>query len=402
MVLVDYSDSEASDVEEKSVAITAPKPSVNPAKPAFQKVVDRSDPHKIRVSLAEASSIDKDYKTNEDEPAAKRVKTGGGAFSGFNSFLPAPKKPSTSTKGLAADGVRKDGLGSGINLKTGSAPGFCREPVPSVAPEDDEQPELEAEPYDTVQEPSEIAPTSGNIERANASTKPGGEAKKMGNPMMFKPLSVARKSQKKKPPLASTTTTAASQSNGVALQSKPVPKKPLFSIGEPEDTKNDNKVDHGEYHPLVYEAPAQQTAPQSPPLETESQFPEHDTTTTNVAHPTHSNPDSIPQSLSSIAADLNLSASAKRQLLGRQGNSNKGNPSAVNIVNFNTDQEYAANEILRQAGEQVQHNPVRAIAPGKHSLKQLVSAASNQKDALEEQFATGRRNKKEAGSKYGW
>jgi hypothetical protein len=32
----------------------------------------------------------------------------------------------------------------------------------------------------------------------------------------------------------------------------------------------------------------------------------------------------------------------------------------------------------------------------------LVNAASSQKEALEESFAAGRRNKKEAGSKYGW
>lgn len=401
MLLVEYSDSESSDVEEKSVANTAPKSSLNSTKPTFQKVVDRSNPHKIRVSLPEASGANQDHETNGDEPAAKRVKTGAGAFSGFNSFLPAPKRPSTGIKGLAADGARKGGLGSGINLKTGSAPGFSREPMPSMAPEHDEHAEPEAESHNTAQEQPRMAPTGGNIGRSGVTTEPEEEAKKMGNPMMFKPLSVARKPQKKKPSLAPNTTTAASQSNGATLQPKPPPKKSLFSMEEPEDSKNEYKVGHGEYHPLVYEAPNQQTTPQSLSVQIESPPPGYDTMATNTAPPTASNSDPGPQSLSSIAADLNLSASAKRQLLGRQHNS-KGNPSAVNIVNFNTDQEYAENEVLRQAGEQVQHNPVRAIAPGKHSLKQLVSAASNQKDALEEQFATGRRNKKEAGSKYGW
>ncbi|KAI4134604.1 MAG: hypothetical protein LQ347_001378 [Umbilicaria vellea] len=400
MVLVEYSDSESSDVEQKSVANTAPKSNVIPAKPTFQKVVDRSNPHKIRVSLPETSGNSKNHETNGDEPAAKRVKTGAGAFSGFNSFLPAPKRPSAGIKGSAGDGVRKAGLGSGINLKTGSAPGFSRGPMPSMNPENDERPEPEAEPYYTAQELPEIVSTGGNVETSDASTSPVVEAKKTGNSMMFKPLSVARKPKKKKPPLVSTTTSAASQSNGITSQSTPLPKKSLFSMGEEEDNKRNNKVDHGEYRPIVYETPAQQTAPQ-PLLHDESPSPEYNTTATNMAQPTNSNPDPSPQSLSSIAADLNLSASAKRQLLGRQSD-NKGNPSAINIVNFNTDQEYAANEVLRQAGEQVQHNPVRAIAPGKHSLKQLVSAASNQKDALEEQFATGRRNKKEAGSKYGW
>lgn len=401
MVLVYYSDSEPSDVEQKSVANTAPKSSVNPAKSTFQKVVDRSNPHKIRVSLPETSGSSKNNETNGDEPAAKRVKTGAGAFSGFNSFLPAPKRPSAGIKASAGDGVRKAGLGSGINLKTGSAPGFSREPMPSMVPEIDERPEPEAEPYNMTKQLPGIASTAESVELSDASTTPVEEAKNTGNPMMFKPLSVARKPQKKKPPLASRTTSAASQSNKLTSQSTPLPKKSLFSMGGEEDINRKNKVAHGEYRSMVYEAPAQQTAPQAPPLHEESRSPEYDSTVTNVAQPTSSNSDPSPQSLSSIAADLNLSASAKRQLLGRQHN-NKGSRSEINIVNFNTDQEYAANELLRQAGEQVQHNPVRAIAPGKHSLKQLVSAASNQKDALEEQFATGRRNKKEAGSKYGW
>ena len=48
-------------------------------------------------------------------------------------------------------------------------------------------------------------------------------------------------------------------------------------------------------------------------------------------------------------------------------------------------------------------NPVKSVmGGGKHSLQQLVNLVSNQKDALEEGFAMGRRNKKEAGAKYGW
>ena len=72
------------------------------------------------------------------------------------------------------------------------------------------------------------------------------------------------------------------------------------------------------------------------------------------------------------------------------------------FINFNADDQYAANEEFRAKGESVQHNPVRGIAPGKHSLKQLVNAAATQADALEEHFAQGKRNQKEAGSKYGW
>jgi hypothetical protein len=77
-------------------------------------------------------------------------------------------------------------------------------------------------------------------------------------------------------------------------------------------------------------------------------------------------------------------------------------PSATKIINFNTDEEYRHNEELRATGEQVVHNPVRSIAPGKHNLRQLMNAASSQKEALEESFAKGKNNRAEASSRYGW
>ena len=121
------------------------------------------------------------------------------------------------------------------------------------------------------------------------------------------------------------------------------------------------------------------------------------------------NPSTVPEpsslTLDTIADDLNLSKAARRQLLGRHGAKSESGATAIRVLNFNTDQEYDDNEALRAAGEkaaQQQHNPVRAIAPGKHNLKQLVSAAQSQREAFEEHFAAGRRNKKEAGSRYGW
>jgi hypothetical protein len=105
-----------------------------------------------------------------------------------------------------------------------------------------------------------------------------------------------------------------------------------------------------------------------------------------------------PASLDTIANDLNLSKSERRQLFGRNAI-----PAESRILTFNTDQEYASNQAMAQSELAAQqHNPVRAIAPGKHTLQQLVNAASSQREALEESFATGRRNKKEAGSRYGW
>lgn len=75
---------------------------------------------------------------------------------------------------------------------------------------------------------------------------------------------------------------------------------------------------------------------------------------------------------------------------------------AKNVINFNMDKEYKHNEAVRASGETQIHNPVRAIQGGKHSLRQLVSNVQNQKDALEDSFAKGKNNRKEASSKYGW
>src|SRR5699024_12788464 len=105
------------------------------------------------------------------------------------------------------------------------------------------------------------------------------------------------------------------------------------------------------------------------------------------------------QSLDSIADDLNLSAAARRELFGR---GSAAAHTATSVKNFNMDDEYQHNEELRAAGDQQTHNPVRAIQGGKQSLRQLVQNVHNQLDALEDSFARGKSNRKEASSKYGW
>ncbi|MCJ1430535.1 hypothetical protein MMC29_008453, partial [Sticta canariensis] len=223
-------------------------------------------------------------------------------------------------------------------------------------------------------------------------------ATKKGNPMMFKPLSVTRKPTKKQLPSPTVQGDNSIQGHAFVQQPGGVPKVSLFATDNLQDLQTHTSSTPGGYQPMIYLTSHPEPDPPQPDLREGLVSEGLDISKEVVAQIQHATRDQSSQSLDSIASDLNLSDSAKRQLLGRQ----RGNTSIINVVNFNTDQEYAANEILRQAGEQVQHNPVRSIAPGKHSLKQLVSAVSNQKDALEEQFASGRRNKKEAGSKYGW
>ena len=98
---------------------------------------------------------------------------------------------------------------------------------------------------------------------------------------------------------------------------------------------------------------------------------------------------------------MNLSKAARRQLFGRTGTP-ASSMSASSVVNFNMDREYAHNEEVRASGEQQAFNPVRAIAPGKHNLRQLVNQVQTQREALEESFAKGKSNRNEAGSRYGW
>ena len=105
-----------------------------------------------------------------------------------------------------------------------------------------------------------------------------------------------------------------------------------------------------------------------------------------------------PNSLTSIADDLQLSASERRRLFGR----NAASASGINATHLNMEEEYNNNEQLRAAGQAVEHRAVKAVAPGKHSLQQLVNSASTQKEALEDAWAQGRRNKAEAGSHYGF
>lgn len=386
MALVDYADSDDSEEEAKSTSHDIAKGTSASSKPTFKKVVDRSNPHTIRISLPEPTTATADEDEDGIGPPAKRAKVGPGGAIGFNSFLPAPKRVSATNGGLSR-GPWKGGLGTGMSLKTGATPGFSREAISSV---DNTTDNADKDGHDGMGD-------FGPQDKTSESLKPD------GNLLMFKPLSVARKPSKKKAPMASSQSTQVPPNSKRAQQLDAVPKIALFSMQNVEDVQSTLIERNQKYQPMLYQIPdtKQNSAHQRPAINTypdDDQSPregviERDSTNfeaTNLGHG--------PQSLDAIATDLNLSASAKRQLFGRRGSS----ASAPNVVNFDTDQEYAANEVLRQAGDQVQHNPVRALAAGKHSLKQLVNAASNQKDALEEQFASGRRNKREAGSKYGW
>lgn len=401
MALVAYSDSEGSDAEQ-----TTPAPSTTTTtttkKPdsgsGFQ--IDRSNPRKIRVALPELKPEHHTDQDAEDGPARKKPRVGGGAggaFSGFNAFLPAPKRAAEKKAPVAT--TRKV-----FSLKTGATPGFDRDADAEMRYE-------QGYGGDTGADDDTSIPAAGSLGQAGSSSNDApatktevGEVKLQGNPMMFRPLSVGRTQKKKKTTRTTTPASATTKSSeptaqeptttGPVPSAAPAPPKPkvsLFSLSSEDSTRADNATaSTGTYEPLVYNTEAETpSAGPAPEPELAIPAPDYSATATVSSHSS---------SLDNIADDLNLSKSERRQLFGRHAP-----PAESRILEFNTDKEYATNQALAQTELAAQqHNPVRAIAPGKHSLQQLVNAATSQKDALEESFAAGRRNKKEAGSKYGW
>ncbi|KAE8378366.1 mitotic checkpoint regulator, MAD2B-interacting-domain-containing protein [Aspergillus bertholletiae] len=411
MALVSYSDSEGSDSEpETTTKPTAPTTTAK-SNVAKLKLVDSSNPRKIRVAL---DLKPEDTKDGDDGPARKKVRIGGGGgFAGFNSFLPAPKKAATTgvadkTKGGA---VAAAGAGRKVfSLKTGAAPGFDRgldeetrnewalEQAASSTPRGGDG---DGDDYDgTIPKAGSLRDEAGEV---GLHMKKPDEVKLKGNPMMFKPLSVGRGTQKRRKVVSSKpvdtpaeVSQPASEQTWPAAAAAPVqppapkPKVSLFSLGSIESAANvasGPQAQSATYEPLVYTANTDAPAA-GPQGEHELQVP-----AASSASATQT------QTLDNIADDLNLSRSQRRHLFGRNADASKSR-----VLHFNTDQEYIANQEMAHQTDMaaVQHNPVRAIAPGKHTLQQLVNAASSQREALEESFASGRRNKKEAGSKYGW
>lgn len=352
MALVGYSDSESDGESAPAAPIPAPALKAQTTKAGFQKAA----PGKIQVSLPsfkpEAGA--EGEKDGADGPPAKRARTGG-AFSGFNALLPAPKR-------TAAQNAPK----KGVSLKTSSEAAFSREPV--------------AEPAYNQEAVSGSLPTSQDVTK-----EPPAEPKLVGKATRFLPLSVSAKKRKKPISKAPAPVEAVKQNRESETKAapsasepeppKPKPKKSLFSMSqELEPDVVDSTA--GQYESIMIE-PTSSLAPD--PTETFDQ----------ISAPVN------PNSLEAIAADMNLTAAQRRQLFGRNGKD-------ANVTHFNLDAEYRNNEKLRESGEVIQHKAVKAVASGKHSLQQLVNNARTQEDALEDKWADGRRNRGEAGSKYGF
>ena len=354
MALVNYSDSEDSGNE-----APAPVPAAKPTPSAKPKLINRTESKKIKVELPQIRP--EPGQQDAQEPAPKRARTAG-AFSGFNSLLPPPKK------------TGQNAPKPGVSLKTSSEAAFSRTPVPTLPRGDDRD-------GDDSGLGRPALPVAVEKEE---------EPKMVGKPTRFMPLSVANAKKKKKPiipkaPVVKETPPVAAK-QGAPLDttqaegsSKPKPKVSLFSFGGA-DTAPLEKPNTG-YQPEF-----------TNPDDNNSTVDSTTNTTQHAPAPSDSN-----NTLSDIASDLDLTPAQRRQLFGRGGGANAGN-----IAHFNMDAEYRSNQELAASGETFQHREVKAIAPGKHSLQQLVNNVKSQTDALEDKWAEGRRNRGEGGSKYGF
>jgi len=353
MALVGYSDSEGSEDE-------STKPSGINEKSAQ---TDRTETRKIKFSLPAVTNAEPAV---TDRPS-KRARTGGATLS-FNELLPAPKRN--------AETAKPKGLGSNFALKTSSHAGFSREPMETTIVEESKLIEEKSSPFKNALESSVAEPV-----------------KITGNAMRFKPLSVANSKKKPKIPASSmiqksTTIPAKSVARSDVADKEAQPdmsnSRPPISLFSMQSTETYDVTDDktNEYEPLLFNT-------QDPEQIIEEELISHE-----IPQMQHD-----PNSVNGVSANLNLSKPDQRRLFGRKV---RDGAEAINITNFNMDQEYARNEELRASGAAIQHRSVKAIAPGKHSLQQLINSANNQKDALEDAWAEGRRAKGESGNKYGW
>ncbi|KAF2677704.1 hypothetical protein K458DRAFT_481277 [Lentithecium fluviatile CBS 122367] len=362
-----------------------------------------ADAPAIKLNLPSASQSHAAKDDLESEaPPAKKARIGGGAFGGFNAMLPAPKKPKVEAATADAPSGKRGlgkGLGAGVNLKTGAEPAFQRQRA------------LDLDDYDENGNPLKQEARKQEDFRALLNLPaPKTETKTVDLPVATPtdapaadqaPARPSPQPRGQRPAATSTqtgTTSAAHSSSSAPPIEQILPPKPKLSLfgSISQEVDAPAKQPAGEYQPLIYGADQDDDETPMP----DSVFRSHQPPAP-ISHATPTSND-----LTSIASELNLSDAERRQLFGRKGQG--PDVSGSKIVDFNTDREYAHNEMLRQQGETVQgetvqDNALKSISgTGKNILRSLINVASTQKDALEEHFASGRRNKKEAGNKYGW
>ncbi|RVD85626.1 uncharacterized protein DFL_003943 [Arthrobotrys flagrans] len=367
MALVSYSDSEGSDAESAPSAPTLPPPKPKSSLSSFlpppskkRKLVDDSKPatastgpRKIKIELPNITPDVDDVESTSSSRTKIGKSSGGG---GMLSFLPAPKRTGAEAVKVAQESEKEE------KKATAAAANAARM---------DLQPTVEDDP-----ESSSSTPAAGEVlAKPPAETKPAGPIQGRVIQPFFKKSTTKKKTAKP----AGTTKVEEKKvslfSLGSALNEKPLATSTISTAAE--------------YKPLLVEesAPAVDDEVPVEAFHHQEEYAE-----------TSYQPAPGPQTFQSISEEVGMDEAEMRMFMGRRGRN-----AEIKIMDFNVDQEYEKNEAARAAGELApERNVVRSIKPGKHQLTSLLNAAQNQRAALEESFAEGRRNKKEAGSKYGW
>lgn len=107
---------------------------------------------------------------------------------------------------------------------------------------------------------------------------------------------------------------------------------------------------------------------------------------------------SVPSDMDSLGKEIGLSEQNLQILQGRHAK----RKAPIKFVDYSVDQQYSYNQSLIDSGALQTVQPVKGISSGKHQLRTLISSANLQRESLEESFASGKRNKKESGAKYGF
>ncbi|TGJ70012.1 hypothetical protein EYR41_006009 [Orbilia oligospora] len=388
MALVSYSDSEGSDTESTPSAPTLPPPKAKSSLSGFlpppskkRKLVDdtkpdatSTGPRKIKIELPKITPDVDDVDASSSSSSRARIgKSTGG--SGMLSFLPAPKRTGAEAAKVAQESEKK--LTAAVTAESDSAPrmlGGGIKKMEYAGTGMDFQPTVEDDP-----ETSNFTPPAATEE---VLTKPPVEVKPAG-PIQGRAIQpFFKKSTTKKK--ATTKPTGATK-----VEEKKVS---LFSLGSALNERPlaaSTTLTAAEYKPLLVE----ESAPA-----VEDEVPVEASYQQDVYTETSYQPALGAQTFQSISEEVGMDEAEMRMFMGRRGRN-----AEIKLVDFNVDKEYEKNEAARAAGELApERNVVRSIKPGKHQLTSLLNAAQSQRAALEESFAEGRRNKKEAGSKYGW
>lgn len=390
-MLVDYSDSDASDTE------ASPAPPPPPPKPtsglaallpkpkgARKGVTADTGPKKIVVNLPNINDAEL------DQPRAKKARIGGGGSS-LSAMLPAPKKRKEAEAAASKDNgespsgeVKKPKV---LGAKSAGAREVGEVLMPSADREaENVSPEMPQAPVvkgnSTMFVPQSVVGRK-TIQPMSAFRKKGTKGNATGS---IKVAGGAVPPPKPKVSLFGSATTALAPAAYTGMSGPTAEYKPIMlETAQPAPRPRGDAEDYD-----GYEDDAQNTgygALEEPPRD------ELDDLVNEVGL------DEAAVSLISVrTSDVRLILSQQRQLYGRRGRGKE----PVNISTFSVDAEYRRNEVDKALGLVEEVKTVRAIQSGKHQLKSLLQSATSQKEALEDQFAQAKRNKKEAGSKYGW